>query len=150
MRFWGNGFPQSRQRFTVVVDRDFEDMAHASNGEPAEAGGIYSVLLDELLENDEDDLRLAFVYDSESIDVVYVRDDLLEQDLLPRIDEMRARALDDWVGPSEKTRPQYGDLEMTISVRESVVVLHFLRAESSGFVAIADRTGNVLERLLRL
>lgn len=123
-------------------------MAEPSDRAATEFDRAASVVVEDLLANDEDDVRFVFTYDASSIDVVYVREDMLERDLVPRLDAVHSRALDEWDRGAERIRSLYGDRELTIAIRDAVVVIHFLGREESGIVAVADRSSGVLSRLL--
>lgn len=125
-------------------------MGSASQTRPTDLDAPYRRLLEELLANDEEDLRLVFAYDEDSVDLVYVREDLLEEDLLPRVNDEHTRALNAWSQTDGDARQVYGDLEITVAIREAAIVLHFLGSEREGIVAVADRTGDVVGQLLGL
>lgn len=111
--------------------------------------GPYRTLLEELLSGEvADDLRVVFLYDSESVDIAYLREDLLSDDMLPRVDELHARAKHVEMMPTADTQEVYGDLEMFVGIRENAVELHFIGGDDQGLVATADRTEDVLHRLL--
>lgn len=109
----------------------------------------YQTMVEELLtEAVVDDLRFAFVYGSDSVDIRYLREDLLSEDMLPRVSELRERArdIDGW--PSTETEEIYGDTELVIVYRERGVEIHFVGGDDTGLIAMADRTEEVVEQLL--
>lgn len=111
----------------------------------------YQSLLDELLgESTIADLRLAFIYGTDSVDVAYLREDLLGEDMQSRVEELHARAKHIEFMPTSELQAVYGEVEMAVMVREEAVELYFLGGDGEGLVATADRTENVLVQLLQL
>lgn len=96
----------------------------------------------------EDDLRIVLVYDSGSVDVLYRREDLLGEELLPPIDAITGESRDTTNRLVENAGAGYGDLETSIGVYEGAVILHFHGGIEEGMVAAVDRSPGVLERLL--
>lgn len=123
----------------------------AADAEPdrLDGWGPYGTLLEELLsEPGVEDLRFAFVYGADSLDIAYLREDLLAEDLLPQVSELRERAKKFEGLPVTETRDDYGDTEMAVVVREQAVELYFIGGDDTGLVATADRTADVVEHLL--
>lgn len=106
----------------------------------------YAELMGKLVETTEDELRLVFQYDSESVDISFLREDLLSEDMVPRVDELHSRSKIIETSPTEDTESIYGDLEANISVYEDAFVLQFIGQEGDGLVAVADRDGSGLVR----
>ncbi len=106
----------------------------------------YAELMGKLVETTEDELRLVFQYDSESVDISFLREDLLSEDMVPRVDELHSRSKIVETSPTVDTESIYGDLEANISVYEDAFVLQFIGQEGDGLVAVADRDGSGLVR----
>lgn len=111
----------------------------------------YSVLF-EAVRSDapEDDLRTVLVYDSGSVDVVYRRDDLLGEEMHPPIDAVTGESPDTTSHLIENAGAGYGDLETSIGVYEGAVMVNFHGGTETGMLVAADRSPDVLERLLDL
>ncbi|MDR5656955.1 hypothetical protein RH831_07140 [Halodesulfurarchaeum sp. HSR-GB] len=110
--------------------------------------GPYAELMQRLLEATEDELRLVFQYDSESVDIAFLREDFLSEDMVPRVDELHSRAKIIETMPTEDTQAAYGDLEANVTVHEDVFVLHFFGTEGDGLVAVVDRgNGSVIRSI---
>ncbi|AOW80450.1 hypothetical protein HTSR_1273 [Halodesulfurarchaeum formicicum] len=110
--------------------------------------GPYAELMQRLLEATADDLRLVFQYDSESVDIAFLREDFLSEDMVPRVDELHSRAKIIETMPTEDTQAVYGDLEANVTVHEDVFVLHFFGTEGDGLVAVVDRgDGSVIRSI---
>ncbi|MGM0372257.1 MAG: hypothetical protein ACQEQJ_07115 [Halobacteriota archaeon] len=110
--------------------------------------GPYAELMQRLLEATADELRLVFQYDSESVDIAFLREDLLSEDMVPRVDELHSRAKIIETMPTEDTQTVYGDLEANVTVHEDVFVLHFFGTAGDGLVAVVDRgDGSVIRSI---
>jgi hypothetical protein len=103
-------------------------------------------LLEKLVETARDDLRLVFQYDGDSVDISFLREDLLSEDMVPRVDELFSRAKIIDTSPEADTEMVYGELEANVSVYEDAFVLQFVGKEGTGLVAVADRNGSGLVR----
>lgn len=114
----------------------------------ADVGTPYRTLLDDLLATAGDDTRFAIRYDEESTQLAYLREDLLADDLLPRIDEITDRARSTADRPDANARAAYGDLETTVDVYEDALVLDFRGADHEGIVVAVDRSPGAVGRLL--
>lgn len=126
-------------------------MATESNDTRIENLSSYRVLLEELLsEAVVDDLRVAFIFGTESVDIAYLREDLLAEDMLPRVSELHQRATAVETMPVEETLDVYGEIEMAVIIREKAVELHFFGSDETGLVATADRTDDVVKQLLQV
>lgn len=110
-------------------------------------GRPYDVLLDELLARWGDDARFALYYDADDVALAYVRDDLLDRDLLPRVDEVVARARDRDAMPAEHSRAAYGVRETTVEIRADALVVDFHGHDDEGLVIVADRGPALLDSL---
>jgi hypothetical protein len=108
--------------------------------------GPFAELMNKLVETTEDELRLVFQYDADSVEIAFLREDLLSQDMVPRVDELHSRAKIFETSPVEDTEDNYGELEANISVYEDAYVLQFIGKEGQGLVAVADRNGGGLIR----
>ena len=104
--------------------------------------GPFAELMNKLVETTEDELRLVFQYDADSVEIAFLREDLLSEDMVPRVDELHSRSKIVETSPTEDTESIYGDLEANISVYEDSFVLQFIGQEGDGLVAVADRNGN--------
>lgn len=111
-----------------------------------EPDGPFGELKSKIVESTEDELRLVFQYDAESVDINFLREDLLSQDMVPRVDELHSRAKIFETSPANDTEANYGDLEANISVYEDAYVLQFIGQDGEGLVAVADRDGDGLIR----
>ncbi|MBS3761625.1 hypothetical protein [Halodesulfurarchaeum sp.] len=111
-----------------------------------EPDGPYAEMMTQLVDATEDELRLVFQYDSESVDISFLREDLLSEDMVPRVDELHSRSKIIETSPTEDTESNYGELEANISVYEDTFVLQFIGQEGDGMVAVADRDGGGLVR----
>ncbi|MFW6383860.1 MAG: hypothetical protein ACOCZC_00500 [Halodesulfurarchaeum sp.] len=111
-----------------------------------EAEGPFAQLLNEIVEATEDELRLVFQYDADEVEIAFLREDLLSEDVVPRVDELHSRAKIFETSPDADTQSNYGDLEANVSVYEDVFVLQFIGQEGTGMVAVADRDGSELIR----
>ena len=110
--------------------------------------GPYAELMERLMGVTEGALRLVFQYDSESVDIAFLREDLLSEDMVPRVDELHSRAKIIETMPTEDTTSLYGDLESNVSVHEDVFVLHFFGTEGDGLVAVVDRgDGSIIREI---
>lgn len=109
-----------------------------------EPEGPFGDLMRKLVETTEDELRLVFQYDAENVNINFLREDLLSEDMVPRVDELHSRAKILETSPVEDTEANYGELEANISVYGDAYVLHFIGQDGEGMVAVADRTGNGL------
>jgi hypothetical protein len=111
-----------------------------------EPDGPYAEMMTKLVDATDDELRLVFQYDSESVDISFLREDLLSEDMVPRVDELHSRSKIIETSPTEDTESNYGELEANISVYEDAFVLQFIGQEGDGMVAVADRNGGGLVR----
>lgn len=109
-----------------------------------EGEGPFAELITTLVETADEELRLVFQYDSESVDIAYLRDDLLSEDIVPWVDELHTRSKIIETGPTEDTEANYGELESNISVFEDAYVLQFIGQDGDGMVAVTDRNGGDL------
>ena len=121
-------------------------MVIVSDMEVISPDGPFAELMTRLVTATRDDLRLVFQYDSESVDIAFLREDLLSEDMVPRVDELHSRAKIFETSPVDDTEANYGDLEANISVYEDAYVLQFLGRDGEGLVAVADRSGDGLIR----
>ena len=108
--------------------------------------GPFAELMNKLVETTEDELRLVFQYDAESVEIAFLREDLLSEDMVPRVDELHSRAKIFETSPDADTQANYGELEANISVYEDAYVLQFIGQDGQGLVAVADRNGGGLIR----
>lgn len=106
----------------------------------------YAELMSKLVESTDDELRLVFQYDTESVNISFLREDLLSQDMVPRVDELYSRSKIIETSPEADTEDIYGELEANISVYEKAFVLQFIGQEGNGLVAVADRNDGGLVR----
>ena len=106
----------------------------------------YAELMGKLVESTDDELRLVFQYDTESVNISFLREDLLSQDMVPRVDELYSRSKIIETSPEADTEDIYGELEANISVYENAFVLQFIGKEGTGLVAVADRNDGGLVR----
>ncbi|WP_259518989.1 hypothetical protein [Halanaeroarchaeum sp. HSR-CO] len=107
----------------------------------------YDVLLDELLTRWGDDARIAFYYDADHVALAHVRDDLLDRDLVPHVDEVATRARRRDEQPTERSQDALGARETTVEIREDALVVHFHGADDEGLVVVADRGPSVFESM---
>ncbi|MFP4529691.1 MAG: hypothetical protein ACLFNC_00210 [Halodesulfurarchaeum sp.] len=121
-------------------------MVSVGNMQMIEPDGPFSELMTKLVEATEDDLRLVFQYDADEVDIAFLRDDLLGEDMVPRVDELHSRAKIFETSPVEDTEAGYGELEANISVYRDAYVLQFIGTGGEGLVAVADRNGGGLIR----
>lgn len=124
-------------------------MSAADRTRLADVDPPYRALLADLLARAGDDCRLAVRYGPDDVSLPYVRDDLLDEDLLPRADELvtRARRAEDL--PGAHAEDALGDRETSIDVHEDALVVHFRGAagEREGLIATVDRTPGMVGRL---
>ncbi|MFW5937767.1 MAG: hypothetical protein ACOCSN_02385 [Halanaeroarchaeum sp.] len=123
-------------------------MTPPSGSRLADVGSPYRALLDDLLATAGDDTRFAIRYENESASLAYLREDLLADDLLPRIDEITECARRTADRPDDHARTAYGDLETTVDVYEDVLVLDFRGPDREGIVVAVDRSPGAVGRLL--
>lgn len=124
-------------------------MAHASTSESGAPGSAYRRVLAELRSNDDGHLRYVFTYTPDAVDVRYVREDLLDADLIPQMDH-HAQAARLGAVRGQGTVADEGSLEMRIDVREQVLVACFFGGDGSGLVAVSDRTEDAVAHVLGL
>lgn len=83
-----------------------------------ESESPFAEIMTKLVESADEELRLVFQYNSETVDIAYLRDDLLSEDIVPRVDELHSRSKIVETSPTEDTEANYGELESNISVYE--------------------------------
>ncbi|MCG1003767.1 MULTISPECIES: hypothetical protein [Halobacterium] len=88
-----------------------------------------------------DALRIVFQYERDAVDVQYVEDCRLDEDLLPRIQQLRERALELGDTTADTEVDAHGEVETVLAVHEDAVVLYLLVTPDEGLVAVHDRTG---------
>lgn len=113
----------------------------------SDLGPPYDAVLDELLTRWGDDTRFVVHSTPDSVDLAYLRDDLIIDDLLPRIDELITRARER-VDKITHLQTIYGELETTITIHADAIVLQFHGPDEEGLIATMDRTPGVLEQLV--
>lgn len=111
-----------------------------------ESESPFAELMTKLVETADEELRLVFRYNSDTVDITFLRDDLLGEDIIPRVDELHSRSKIIETSPTEDTEANYGELEANISVYEEAFVLQFIGQGGEGMVAVTDRNGGDLIR----
>jgi hypothetical protein len=115
-------------------------------GEPAELvveelDEEYADIVDALYRRAERNLRVLLYYGPNELNIYYLREDLLEEDLQPRLNEIHR---------VEKSRSpitgwncleDFGDIETVAVVHEDVLVVQFRARENEGLLATVDRDG---------
>ncbi|GAA0263038.1 hypothetical protein [Halobacterium noricense] len=91
-----------------------------------------------------DALRIVFRYEPDSVDVRYVDDCRLDEDLLPRLQRLQERALELGDATASTEIDAHGEVETVLAVHEDAVVLYLLVAPDEGLVAVHGRTGEPL------
>jgi len=87
-----------------------------------------------------DALRVVFRYDPDAVDVRYVDERRLDEDLLPRIQRLRERALELGHATEDTEVDAHGEVETVLAVHEDAAVLYLLVTPDEGLVAVHDRT----------
>jgi|GEM_PF-1553711 len=89
-----------------------------------------------------DALQIIFRYEPDAVDVHYVDERRLDEDLLPRIHRLRERALELGDTVEDTEVDAHGEVETVLAVHEDAAVLYLLAAPDEGLVAVHDRTGD--------
>ncbi len=113
-------------------------------GESDSLTTAYEQLTEVLEKRAGEDLRIAFQYTTESIDIHHLDEALLEADRLPRIENLRERALETAATTTDSKVRAHGEVEAVATTHEDVLVLVFLASEREGLVAVLDRHGDAL------
>ena len=99
-------------------------------------------LIDALREQSESSLRLAVRYTADEYEVLFAREDVIEQFPGPELDERVESLVMKGLGdpPQEATFFDFGALDATMRFYDNAMVAHFPYREWSGFVFTLDRT----------
>lgn len=121
-------------------------MATAGDIQMIEPDDPYAELMSTLIETIDEELRVVFQYDGDGVNISFLRDDLLSEDMVPRVDDLYSRSKLIETSLVADTESIYGELEANISVYEDTFVLQFVGQNGKGLVAVADRNGRGLVR----
>ncbi|WP_251344625.1 hypothetical protein [Haloplanus halophilus] len=87
-----------------------------------------------------DALRIVFRYTQDTIDIMYIDEQILNEDLLPRIERLRTRALEIAEMSAATIITAYGELETILATHDDAIILYLLAGDDEGIIATHDRT----------
>ena len=121
-------------------------MNEADDAIDAVEDGELRGLVEELHENVDASLRLAFRYEGEQYEVVHVSDDVDDQYTDAELDERMKTLLLKALGdpPQEQSLYDFGELNSTVRFYDEVVFAVFPDEEWSGVVVVFDRAESPL------
>jgi len=92
-----------------------------------------------------DALRLIFQYTQDTIDIIFLDKQLLDEDLLPRIERLRTRALEIADVTSTTQVNAYGEIETILAAHDDAIILYLLAGDDEGLIATHDRTEELFD-----
>lgn len=117
-------------------------------GQPTEAGDPderYRKATDHIKTRSGDDLRIVFQYTPDSIDITYLDEELLGDDLLPRLRRLQTRALEMAAETARTANTGHGEAETILAAHEDVIIIYLLDSEDEGVIAIHKRQEGLFE-----
>lgn len=105
----------------------------------------YDKFSNQLVDEFGDDIRLVFVYDQSDFRMEFIQEDLIGDDLLPRITKLYRQVTKDFPLKDSELTDTFGEMQCWAALHEDVAVLCFKEPdEDKGIIATVDYNGGFL------